>query len=66
MITAFGLWMNLLKKNMQVIFTVALCLLSPSANDLIKIQCLLQSTDHMAQSAFPYMTTCCQKKKENL
>lgn len=66
MITAFGLWMNLSKKNMQVIFTVALYLLSPSVNDLIKIQYLLQGTDHMARSAFPCMTACCQKKKENL
>lgn len=65
MITAFGLWMNLSKKNMQVIiFTVAW--LSPSGNDLIKIQSLLQDTSHMAQSVVPSMTGCCQKEKGNL
>jgi len=48
-ITAFGPWMNLSKTNTQVIFTVAACSLSPSVSDLIKIQCLLQGTDHMAQ-----------------
>lgn len=65
MITAFGLWMNLSKKNLQVItFTVAW--LSPSGSDLIKTQSLLQGTGHMAQSAVPSMTGCCQQEKGNL
>lgn len=64
MITAFGLWMNLSKINMQVIIFTVACL-SPSGNDLIKIQSLLQGTGQMAQSAVPSMTGCCQKR-ENL